>query len=285
MPAKASTLRPASAASAAGRVRGGRGTPAVRARGSAVITAAAPVISPTTSSAWARASCASSGARSGPAGSTQPLPMPRASVDDQHGEILGERRILEAVVHDDDARARCASQPRARDAVARDDGRRDAREQQRLVADIGRRMCAAGRPRPARQAVRHSRASGRTAARRRAISSRAIAIAVGVLPAPPTVEIADADDRHAGARARLRACAAPRPRHRRGERRQQRAASGPVSPPPEGRRTHRVSAGARDAAASDRARSPRACGSSAPPSRSTVLQPRVGDRACAAPRR
>ena len=68
------------------------------------------------------------------------------SVDDRQGEILGERCILQAVVHDDDAGAGRARGLRASDAVARDDGRRHARQQQRLVADL-RGAIGYGRPR------------------------------------------------------------------------------------------------------------------------------------------
>ena len=93
--------------------------------------------SPTTISACARSSCAASGARSGPAGMTRPLPMPRLRIDDEDGKILGQRRILESVVHDDDAGAGRHRRLRALHAVARDDGGRGARQQQRLVADIG----------------------------------------------------------------------------------------------------------------------------------------------------
>ena len=83
--------------------------------------------------------------------------------------------------------ARAAS--RAGDAVARHDGRRGAREQQRLVADVGGAMAAPDRPAPARRARRHSRGSGRTAVGRPPASICATAIAVGVLPAPPTVRL------------------------------------------------------------------------------------------------
>ena len=63
-----------------------------------------------------------------------------AAIDEQDREILGERRVLKPVVHDDDVRA---GEPRgfcARHAVARDDGRRKARQEQRLVTDGGGRM-------------------------------------------------------------------------------------------------------------------------------------------------
>jgi len=44
---------------------------------------------------------------------------------------------LQSVVHHDDARAGELRKLRAGAAIARDDGRRQPRQQQRLVADIG----------------------------------------------------------------------------------------------------------------------------------------------------
>ena len=63
-----------------------------------------------------------------------------AAVDQKDGEVLDQRRILESVVHDDDAGAGGARQAGAGDAVAGDDGRRKPRQHQRLVADVGRVM-------------------------------------------------------------------------------------------------------------------------------------------------
>ena len=60
-----------------------------------------------------------------------------AAVDQKDGKILYQRRILEAVVHDDDAGAGGSRHAGAGDAVAGDDGGRKARQHQRLVADIG----------------------------------------------------------------------------------------------------------------------------------------------------
>ena len=57
-------------------------------------------------------------------------------VDDEHRKVLGERGILEAVIHDDDARAGSDCHAGAADAIARHDGRRDARQQKRLVAHL-----------------------------------------------------------------------------------------------------------------------------------------------------
>ena len=99
---------------------------------------------PITSSASALSSCAASGARSGPAGVTMPLPMPRRASTTSTAKVLGERRVLKAVIHDDDARSGRDRQRSRPARGARHDGRRGARKQQRLVADIGRAMHAAG---------------------------------------------------------------------------------------------------------------------------------------------
>ena len=142
--------------------------------------------SPTTSSACARASCAPSGARSGPAGKTRPLPMPRAAVDHQHRKILGERRILEAVVHHDDARAgRHAPPARRRRGRAR---RWWARRAPAAAARRRRRRRDAARIDPHRAGEPSAIAAGEEdRLSPPAASMRATAIAAGVLPAPPTV--------------------------------------------------------------------------------------------------
>src|SRR5262249_55444671 len=115
-------------------------------------------------------------------------------VDHEHRKILDERGIVEAVVHDDDARA--GGDGGALDAVARHNGRRRAREQQRLVAHVPRTM-----PRPigpdGAGAARGGGPAGppRWPGRRKPgsppppASRRATASAVGVLPAPPTVKL------------------------------------------------------------------------------------------------
>src|SRR5262249_36852020 len=66
-----------------------------------------------------------------------PIANPAAAVDDEHGEVLGERGILEAVVHYDDAPSGSNRGLRSCGAVMRDDRGRLAREQQRLVANVG----------------------------------------------------------------------------------------------------------------------------------------------------
>ena len=59
------------------------------------------------------------------------------TVDHEDREILDQRRILKAVVHNDDGGAIASRHRCARDALARHDGGREPRQQERLVADIG----------------------------------------------------------------------------------------------------------------------------------------------------
>ena len=65
-----------------------------------------------------------------------------AAIDDNDAEVLGERGVLQAVVHHHDAGAGELREFRAGDAVARDDGGREPGQQQRLVADVARRDAA-----------------------------------------------------------------------------------------------------------------------------------------------
>ena len=60
------------------------------------------------------------------------------AVNDQNRKILVQRWILEPVVHDNDVGPRGNCRGCARNPVARNDGWRDARKQQRFVADLGR---------------------------------------------------------------------------------------------------------------------------------------------------
>ena len=85
------------------------------------------------------------GSRNGPAGTTLHC-RNRFAIDDDQRQILRQRKILMAVVHDDDVGAMLVRQRRARRAVARDDGRRGAREQQWLVADFACAMFVRDRP-------------------------------------------------------------------------------------------------------------------------------------------
>ena len=132
-----------------------------------------------------------------------------AAVDHGHGEILGERAVLQAVVHDDDAGALRLRQRGAGDAVARDDGRRRAREQQRLVADLGRAVRV--RLDPFRSGDAAAIAAGEE---EHVLAGRGQHLRDGDggrrLAGAAEGEIADADDRHAGARAVGASCAARR---------------------------------------------------------------------------
>ena len=85
-----------------------------------------------------RAEAAQQAAAQGPGGQHPAVTDAAPGVDDEHREILFERRILESVIHDDDAGAGSDCKSRARDAVTRDDGGCPAREQKRLVADLRR---------------------------------------------------------------------------------------------------------------------------------------------------
>ena len=122
-------------------------------------------------------------------------------VDHQHREILGQRRILKPVIHDDDAGAGGDCEARAGNARSRHHGRRRARQQQRLVADLGRTMPGGiDRERTGKLAAiaaaeergplagRHEHAGDRKRGRR--------------LAGAADGQIADADHRHAGARPR-----------------------------------------------------------------------------------
>src|SRR5262249_57158649 len=59
-------------------------------------------------------------------------------VDHEQRKVLGERGIVKPIIHDDDARA--GGYGSALDAVPRHDGRRRAREQERLVAHVVRAL-------------------------------------------------------------------------------------------------------------------------------------------------
>ena len=59
-----------------------------------------------------------------------------AAIDDDYGQILGKRRVLQPVIHYDDAGAGELREFCAGDTVARDDGGRKPGEEERLVADV-----------------------------------------------------------------------------------------------------------------------------------------------------
>jgi len=72
----------------------------------------------------------------------QHLPVAEAAiaVDHNQGDVLGNRRILKAVIHQDHAGALRPCQGDARDAVPCDHHRLGPRQHQRLVADVNRRV-------------------------------------------------------------------------------------------------------------------------------------------------
>ena len=60
-----------------------------------------------------------------------------AAVDQEDRQVLDQRRILKAVVHHNDGGAAPLRRRCARDALARNDGGREPRQEERLVADVG----------------------------------------------------------------------------------------------------------------------------------------------------
>ncbi len=163
------------------------------------------------------------GSRSGPAGSRQPLPKPRAPSIDDDLDVAGERVVLQPVVAEDDvARGmRREQRPRGRgDAVARHDDR----------AAPSPRAAAARRPRRPRIVARPA-PRARVATRRRSRATRCRAASPAARSASRARsraascrcrrgEVADHDDRDTGqARrceqaARGRTCGAARRRAR-----------------------------------------------------------------------
>ncbi len=67
-----------------------------------------------------------------------PIAEPARGIDDENGEILFERGILQSVIHDDEARAAPDGGGGAFRPVRRDPYGRGAREEKRFVADIFR---------------------------------------------------------------------------------------------------------------------------------------------------
>ena len=169
--------------------------------------------------------------RNGPAVADAP-----PAIDDKNGEILGQRRILKSVIHDDDGRPRRHCRLRTLRAITRHDGRRRTRQQQRLVADIGGAMLQridphrAGEP-PAIAAREEDRCF--TGGREHARDGQRRRCLAGATDG----WIADADDRHAGAHA---VSSQPMGSHRAIDRRQRRQhrGGGAALPPPERWLTH-----------------------------------------------
>ena len=157
-----------------------------------------------------------------------PLPMPTPASTQTKRQVLGERRVLEAVIHDDevDALVRGAAL-RAGDAVAaRPRSAPTAARSSASSPTLRRRDASPDRRAAAPSPRRHSRASGSPACRPRPRAIRASASAVGVLPAPPTTKLptqitgtGGAEARRAGPSARPPTCAIDlrhRPEHQRG---------------------------------------------------------------------
>ena len=73
----------------------------------------------------------------------QPIADAKPCIDHDQRQVLGETRILEAVIHDDGGRIGVLDRLGARRTVCRDHGRRDLREQQRLVSHLRRAIALA----------------------------------------------------------------------------------------------------------------------------------------------
>ena len=135
-----------------------------------------------------------------------------AAVEHRDDEVLGERRVLPAVVHDDGVGSGPRRRRGARRAIMGDDGGGDAGEQQRFVADrvgglpvdphrTGKLSAIAAREKERAVARRDENMGGGDGGRR--------------LAAAADGEIADAQDRHARPPAPAAPSAAPRRSHRR----------------------------------------------------------------------
>ncbi len=158
MPAKATTRAPfiASAASASGAKCAAMTGLLARA---AMSRPRAP--SPMTTSISAAASCASSGARKGPAGHAAAVARAIVRVDDDERQVGRDATAVEAVVENDDTCAEAlAPESALAMSICADDRRRDARKQQRFVADVVRVVTHRGprRRRTSRRACGDSRA-------------------------------------------------------------------------------------------------------------------------------
>ena len=128
------------------------------------------------------------------------------AVDHEQRQILDEARVLEAVIHDETIGAGLAGGARGGGAVARHPYRRGARQQQRLVADLARRVARRIDP------DRTGRGAAIAAAQDRAAAGRARSTAASGLPPPASCRRRRPPDcRHRSpARARDTACAKAR---------------------------------------------------------------------------
>ena len=171
------------------------------------------------------------------------MPNPKLAIDDAEGEILGERRVLQPVVEDEDLGAGMDGHPRALNPIRADESRRDRSQQKGFVANRPGVVTAwidENRQVPPLAAIAARQKSdppplGEQHARKR--ESR------GRLSGASRNEIADADNRNAGidpvGRHSLRGGASINPANRlEGPRQKCRPARGP-----EARRLHAERAG------------------------------------------
>ena len=202
-----------------------------RAAGQSLRAAApAPSAGPIASTRSARASPAATGSRSGPAGITRPLPKPKPASTTTIDEVLGEARVLQAVVEQQHLRPGRDRGPRRRRR-----GRAPIQTGAKAASSSGSsptsaaRMPPPARPAPAPRAARRARARrtcAATAPRRQPLGQRDHRRR---LAGPAGGQVADADHRHprpappapAPAAGGWRAVQSP------GERRQQRARASP----------------------------------------------------------
>ena len=128
---------------------------------------------------------------------------PALRVDDDEGEILPERRILEAVVHDHDIGAELGEELRTGRAVDGDHGRRELRQEQRFVAHLLGGVNSDGNAkRPALPAAVAAREEARIELQ---LAANARHFERGRrLSRSADDEVADADNRHVERRARAR---------------------------------------------------------------------------------
>ena len=134
---------------------------------------------------------------------TRPLPMPRRPSTSKIARSLASDRILKAVVHHDHARAVASRGFGAGQAVARDDGRRQARQEQRFVTDSRRRNGSHGiDAHRTDQTAAIAAASERTGVRARRARSRPTVERRRRLAGAADGEVAEANDRDADAASR-----------------------------------------------------------------------------------
>ena len=134
----------------------------------------------------------SSGARSGPAGITRPLPRPRPPSTTAIAQVLGERWVLQAVVHDDDGgrdagpsrwRVRRRRRSRATSVGATRASSSASSPTSRGAVGAGVHPMRSCEP-PAVAARQRHRLDGRPPA-----GARTDAMTSGVLPVPPAVKL------------------------------------------------------------------------------------------------